>query len=64
MEPILTHTFDYSRLVTCGKCKGEGIDSDLEVCSLCGGSGELMDVRKGTMSLYPVKKRENEKTEG
>ncbi|MBN1187018.1 MAG: hypothetical protein JXB49_32370 [Bacteroidales bacterium] len=62
MEPILTHTFDYSRIVTCGFCNGSGqrdVGYGMDICTYCHGSGKLLDVRRGTMSLYPFKEDEN-----
>lgn len=63
MEPILTHTFNYSRVVTCGYCMGAGkrdIGCGLDTCAYCNGTGQLLDVRRGTMNLYPISDEKGE----
>ncbi len=56
MEAKFVRAFNFCKVVTCGFCRGTGsvtVHGESLTCYYCEGSGRLLDVRKGTVNLYP-----------
>jgi len=56
---IIQKPFKFDKVVDCHNCEGTGqekcVVNNQKTCGICGGTGRLIDVREGTVSLYRTK---------
>ena len=56
--PITSQPFNCSQIVTCGYCRGTGIEETIVngriICRYCNGDGRLRRVSKGVVEIFKL----------